>query len=269
MVCRDECGIPVMSETYSGRGLNPYIHTKAEFETEMQNAANCLGGQFDQIRFYGAGIGNDQMSHFVSQCIGNVFCCQNVKADGDMLGAAEAALGKNPGIACIMGTGSNSCHYDGEKIDRSSVSLGYVIDDNGGGVAFGRRLLLDVFKEIAPQDIIAAFQLRYNLTEAEATDHIYKKSSPNRWIASFMPFIIENKCHPYIKSLISSQLECFFDREFHIFPERQLKEEGVGFVGSIAFLLKDEIRDIFEKRGWKIRKFLRKPFDHIVLENEN
>lgn len=268
-ICRDECGTLMKSETYCGCGLNPYLNSAVEIEAEMQNAERHLGCEFEEIHFYGAGIGNVAMSNLVRQCIGNVFKCNDIEADGDMLGAAIAVLGKNPGVACIMGTGSNSCHYDGERIDRSSVSLGYILDDNGGGVAFGRRLLLDIFKETAPKEITDAFQLKYNLTEADVTDHIYKQSSPNRWIAGFMPFILEFKDHPYMKSLISSQLECFFDREFHIYSECELKEEGVGFVGSIAYLLKEEISDFFENRGWKIINILRKPLDFIILENES
>ena len=163
-----------------------------------------------------------------------------------------------------MGTGSNSCHYDGEAIDRKSASLGYLLDDEGGGVAFCRRLLADVYKNIAPQDIIDVFEERYSLSVSDVVNNLYRKPSPNRWISGFMPFIVDNMTHPYIQSLVKSQTERFFDREFCSYTDYQLKEEGIGFIGSVADELKETIAATMQERGWRLRNIVRRPLDSLI-----
>lgn len=264
----NDCNIPKF-EAFSCRGLNPHFLSSEEIETQLKKVREVVGDSFDQIKFYGAGVGNPQMVIKIEECMSGVFNCPDIKADSDMAGAAHAVLGDAAGIACIMGTGSNTCHYNGKSIDRKSVSLGYILDDNGGGVAFGRRLLSDVFKGLAPSDIIDSFQTTYGLTVPEILNHVYSQPSANRWIAGFMPFIIEHKKHPYISDLIKTQIKKFFDREFHIYASEELTEEGIGFVGSVAYLLSEEITAELNSRGWKLRELLKKPLDKLTHINEN
>ena len=183
-----------------------------------------------------------------------------------MAGAAMAVLGDRRGIACIMGTGSNSCHYDGTAIDRKSASLGYLLDDEGGGVAYCRRLLADVFKKIAPEDIIEDFNAKYDLTVSDVVNHLYRQPSPNRWISGFMPFLVEHLSHPYVQALVDSQTERFFDREFASYSDAELKEEGIGFAGTVAELLRPAIESAVLKRGWKLRSVIGKPLDSLVRQ---
>lgn len=253
-------------EHYTGIGISPLHHDTDMIKEELRLVRVTLGETFDKIRFFGAGIGNPIIANRMETILSEMFSCKDIKAEGDMLGAASAVLGKTPGIACIMGTGSNSCHYDGSSIDRKSVSLGYLLDDQGGGVAFCRRLLSDVYKNLAPEEIIEKFQDKYNLSVGEVVDHLYRQPSPNRWIASFMPFITENINHPYIKSLVESQVEEFFDREFASYSEKELKEEGIGFVGSVADELSDALTKGLQKRNWKLRAIVRKPLPGIVSQ---
>lgn len=255
--------------TYSGRGLNPHILSVEEIEDEMDRVALHLGRNFDEIRFYGAGVGNTQMVGKISDCLANVFECSDVVADSDMAGAARAVLGSRPGIACIMGTGSNSCHYNGSVIDRKSVSLGYILDDCGGGVAFGRRLLSDVFKGIAPDAVVDEFFSCYRLTPPQVVDRLYSQPGANKWIAGFMPFIVSHISDPYISAMVGNVLETFLEREFCCYPEWQLKEEGIGFVGSVAFLLGDHLRDALGRRGWMLRDIVRRPLDRLMTDNYN
>lgn len=249
----------IHEETYTGIGISPLHHDSSAIEEELRLVRAALGETYDKIRFYGAGIGTPMLAMKMESILSDIFNCQDIKAESDMAGAALAVLGNEPGIACIMGTGSNSCHYDGEKIDRKTASLGYLLDDEGGGVAYSRRLLSDVFKKIAPKEIIRKFDEKYGLTVADVTMHLYQKPSPNRWIASFMPFIIENRKHPYVVELIRSQTQRFFDMEFVTYSEKELKEEGIGFVGSVADALSDEIRMEMDRRGWRVREIVRKP----------
>ncbi|MDE7097400.1 MAG: hypothetical protein K2O47_07905 [Muribaculaceae bacterium] len=254
----------IKEEEYTGIGISPLHHDTDMIEEELRLVRAALGESFDKIRFFGTGIGSPVIAGKMETILSEMFSCRDIKADSDMAGAAGALLGGSPGIACIMGTGSNSCHYDGSAIDRKSVSLGYLLDDEGGGVAFARCLLSDVYKKIAPDDIIAKFNSKYDLSVSEVVDHLYRKPSPNRWIASFMPFITENLSHPYIMGLVRSQIDLFFDREFASYSEKELKEEGIGFAGSVAGELADSIADAMHARNWKLRAVIRKPLPGLV-----
>ncbi len=251
-------------ESYSGIGISPLHHDTDMIEEELRLVRAALGESFDKIRFFGAGIGSPVIAGKMEAILSEMFSCRDIKADSDMAGAARAMLADSAGIACIMGTGSNSCHYNGTEIDRKSASLGYLLDDEGGGVAYCRRLLSDVFKNIAPNDIIEKFNDRYSLSVSEVVDHLYRRSSPNRWIAGFMPFIVENISHPYIKELVETQTESFFDREFKSYSENELCVEGIGFVGSVAAELSSALETAVLKRGWKLRAIVKNPIDSLI-----
>ncbi len=254
----------VEEEHYTGIGISPLHHDTDMIEEELRLVRVALGESFDKICFFGAGIGSPIIANRMETLLSEMFTCKDIKAEGDMSGAASAVLGREPGIACIMGTGSNSCHYDGSSVDRKSVSLGYLLDDQGGGVAFCRHLLSDVYKNLAPEDIIRKFNEKYNLTVGEVVDHLYRQPSPNRWISSFMPFITENLSHPYIASLVNTQIKKFFDSEFASYSEKELKEEGIGFVGSVAHELSQSLSEEMQKRNWKLRAIIRKPLPGII-----
>lgn len=249
-------GTPV-SEYHTGAPISPTFNDSEAITEELQLVRAALGDQFDKIRFYGTGIGSPVIVEKMTTILSEVFDCRDIVVDNDLVGAAHAALGSEAGIACIMGTGSNSCHFDGEKIDRRVASLGFILDDEGGGVAFGRRLLSDYFKRLTPDDITALMQQRSDLKVEDVVERLYKKPSPNRWIASFMPFIMDHIGHPYMSELVSSQLSRFFDREFSQYPEEQLRLEGIGFVGGISWQLRDVIKSEMERRGWKLRNISR------------
>lgn len=253
-------------ESYSGVGISPLHHDTDMIEEELRLVRAALGDSFDKIRFFGAGIGTPLIAGKMEAILSEMFDSPDIKADSDMAAAASAMLGASPGIACIMGTGSNSCHYDGSAIDRKSASLGYLLDDEGGGVAYSRRLLSDVFKCIAPRNVIEMFEDRYGFSVSEVVEHLYRRPSPNRWIASFMPFIVENHSHPYVKQLIESQTKWFFDREFTSYTDEQLQKEGIGFVGSVADELGSFVEDEMKRRGWRLRAIERQPLDSLVKQ---
>lgn len=256
-------------EFHTGVGISP-LHNDADMiEEELRLVRADLGDSFDMIRFFGAGIGSPMIAGKMETILSEMFSCRDIKAESDLAGAAKAVLGSNPGIACIMGTGSNSCHFNGEDIDRKSASLGYLLDDEGGGVAFCRRLISDIFKKIAPKDIIEKFEEKYSLSVSDVVEHLYRRPNPNRWIAGFMPFIVDNLSHPYIQKLIESQIDRFFDREFSLYPEAELKEEGIGFVGSVAEELKPFIVTAMDKRGWKLQTIIRRPLDALISQFYN
>lgn len=258
-----------IEERYSGVGISPLHHDSDMIEEELRLVRAALGDSFDRIMFYGAGIGTRLIAGRMEAILSEMFTCGNIKADSDMAGAARALLGDNPGIACIMGTGSNSCHYDGSSIDRKSASLGYLLDDEGGGVSYCRRLLSDIFKGIAPADIIELFEQRYSLTVSDVVNRLYRQPSPNRWIAGFMPFIVDNIEHTYIDALVDSQTNWFFDRELATYTENELKGEGIGFAGSVAYALRSVLERILKERGWRLIAVEKQPLDYLVKNFKN
>lgn len=251
-------------DRYSGVGISPLHHDADMIEEELRLVRASLGESYDMVRFFGTGIGTPVIAGKMEAILSEMFSCADIKADSDMAAAAEALLGSSPGIACIMGTGSNSCHYDGSSIIRKSASLGYLLDDEGGGVAYSRRLLSDVFKGIAPLDIVERFEERYSLSVSDVVYHLYRQPSPNRWIAGFMPFIVENSSHPYVRALIESQTSRFFDREFCAYTEDTLKGEGIGFIGSVAHVLRSAIESEMTRRRWRLRAIERQPLDSLI-----
>lgn len=252
------------SRSHTGPGISPLHHREDSIYAELRLVREELGAEFDQIRFYGAGLGTEAMRRKMLRCLEDSFACGDIDAQGDMLGSARALLGDRPGVACIMGTGSNSCHFDGEKIDFQPASLGYLLDDEGGGVAFGRRLLADLYKGILSGKASDRFNARYNLSYDELIENLYRRQSPNRWIAQFTHFLFENQDLPEISSLIDSQLSRFLDRELAAYPEETLKREGVAFAGSMAFLLQDRIRKEFERRNWRLGDIVRRPVLELI-----
>lgn len=260
----------ISEETYSGAGISPNLHSSDAIEEELRMVRSSLGDSFSCIQFYGAGVGSPSNREKMVAVLSETFDCHEINVQSDMEGAAKAVLGDRPGIACIMGTGSNSCHFDGLSVDRIPSSLGYLLDDKGGGFAFGSRLLSDIYKGIAPDHIIRRFEETYSLTVKDVVYHLYHQPAPNAWIAGFMPFITDNIDDPYVGEMVRSQIRCFFDREFHIYPETQLREEGIGFVGSVASVLSAFISAEMEARGWRLTAITPRPLDRLkeqVLEN--
>ncbi|MBO5445570.1 MAG: hypothetical protein J5995_09575 [Muribaculaceae bacterium] len=261
--------IACIDGSFSGPGISPVHNDSESICNILMQARDAIGHSFDHIRFFGTGVGSPELKMKIEECVASVFNCPDIKADSDMAAAARAVLGNSPGIACIMGTGSNSCHYNGSAIDRKSASLGFILDDDGGGVAFGKRLLADIFKNVAPGKIIELFHSSYRLSTPDVVRHIYREPSPNRWIAGFMPFIVDHIENPYIANLVDSQIERFISREFAIYPDSELTDEGVGFVGSVACLFEDRIRKAFYDRGWKVRNFTPKPLEELIRNEMN
>lgn len=262
-VCLTEDATGMRTDCISGMGLSPLHHSECDIIAELQRIAETFGHEFDRIRFYGTGIGSPKLESQTGAVLGSVFHSIDIIATSDILGAAKALYGDKKGVACIMGTGSSSCHYDGKQIDFRIPSLGYFLDDDGGGVAFGRRLLADIFKVIAPEEIRQDFLKIYPITREDLIVHLYKQQAPNRWMASFFPFIAEHRDNSYISSLIKSQIERFLDREFSGYPTRMLSEEGVAFVGSVADILMSPLAEALESRHWKYNGTIRKPIENI------
>lgn len=219
------------------------------------------GESLDKVYFYGAGCATPGICSRISALLREAFGCE-VEVASDMLGAARALLGNEPGIACILGTGSNSALYDGSGLTLNTPPLGYILGDEGGGAAIGKRLLADIFKEIAPCEIRDKFFAAHSIDKSTLIEKVYRTPEANRWLASFSPFVKENISHPYIHDMVETLFSDFFLRNLSQYPDSG--ELPVNFTGSIAFHFEPQLREAGKKLGFNVAKVSKTPIEGMI-----
>jgi glucosamine kinase len=214
------------------------------------------------IYFYGTGLGAAENRAMFKKAIKTVFPGSEIEVEHDLTGASRALCGKNKGIVVILGTGSNSGYYNGEKIIRNSPGLGYVLGDEGSGAYLGKKVLQYYLYKTFDTELHDKFQKKYNLSAAEILDSVYKKPLPNRYIASFALFLAENRGHYMIENIIEDGLWDFFSIHLAHYPESG--KVPVFFTGSVAFGFQDILKELCKNFGWQTGKMLAKPMDGLI-----
>lgn len=239
-------------------GINPFMLDEAAIKDLLRNDAplSALAPQVADIRFFGAGCRGAQCD-VVRKALQKVFAeAQTIVVDSDLAGAAHALLPDGTGIACIMGTGSNSGLFLRGKMVHNVSPLGYVLGDEGSGAVLGRLLVGDVLKHQLPEEICTDFFATYSLTPDEVVRRVYREPMPNRFLASFAPFLHRHRSHPAVHALLLHEFRRFFLRNVAAYGRPDLP---IGLVGSIAFFFRDEIAEAAAGCGMTIGKVLREP----------
>jgi N-acetylglucosamine kinase-like BadF-type ATPase len=179
----------------------------------------------------------------------------------DLLGAARSLFGREAGIACIMGTGSNSCSYDGNLITHNVSPLGFIVGDEGSGAVLCKLFIADCLKNQIPTTLQKKFLSQYDLTPALILENVYKKPFPNRFLAQFTPFLLENLHEPTIYKLVLESFEAFIKRNI---LQYDLKDIKIGCVGSVAFYFKTVLEEAALKYGLKIDNIVQDPMNGLV-----
>lgn len=243
-------------------GINPvFMEDEAIEKIFTEKLVPVIGQKVDKVFFYGAGVVGGEPTAKLERCFGKVFPGSTVEAVSDVMAAARALCGHKPGIACILGTGSNSCFYDGEGIVKNVKAGGFILGDEASGAYLGKRLISDFIKGLLPAAIEKEFVKRYNLDYLAIVQKVYREPLPSRFLASFSPFIAEFKNHPHMANLLKSSFDEFLRRNI---VHYDYKKYEVNFVGSIAYYYKDILEKAVAANGMRMGKILRGPIDGLV-----
>jgi N-acetylglucosamine kinase-like BadF-type ATPase len=253
----------IAGKSYISSGLNPFFVTGEEIVsllgTELPGLRNA---GVNRIFFYGTGVSNAAKAEIVRRALTEFFRPKELVIGSDLLGAARSLCMNNPGIACIIGTGSNSCFYDGREIASNVPPLGYILGDEGGGAVIGRKLVSSVLKKQLPDNIIEDFFRAYPFTPAEILENVYNMPFPNRFLGQFSRFI-DDKIHvPELRSIITSSFDEFIVRNVLSYPEA--RQYQVHFTGSIAFYFRPILEELLLRHRLRPGTFTISPMENLV-----
>ncbi|PZX52639.1 N-acetylglucosamine kinase [Algoriphagus chordae] len=252
---------------YRGIGFNPYYQTSEEMAIQMrEDFLIQLASEIEEIYFYGAGCSTPDRNNEVSSALRTIFPKAKITVDHDLAAAAKSTCGHQPGIACILGTGSNSCDYDGKEIVDRRPAPGYIFGDEGGGGYIGRKLLKDFINDEMPAQIKQELKDSFNLTTVAIQEHVYQKPFPNRYMASFCRFITEHKSNPYCYMLYYNSFQEFFKQ--HVMKYKDYQEKPVSFVGSIAFYNSDILRKAASDLQINVNLIIESPIAGLTLYHQ-
>jgi glucosamine kinase len=250
---------------FETKGINPYYQSAAEItELLKPHFSHHIYTAIDKVYFYGTGITDKSKELIIAEGVKNSLgYALPVYAYSDVIAAARALFGDTKGIAGILGTGSNSCFWDGSQIAYQVPPLGFWLGDEGSGGYLGKSLVLSYLHSKMPLDLREIFIKKYGeLGRLDILQKAYKESGPNTYFAGFATFYSENREHSFIQELLNSNFELFF--ELYISKYTMLAESQIGFVGSVAFYFKENIEKIALKYGINEVKIIRKPIDGLV-----
>jgi len=253
---------------FKSMGINPYFHNEDAIETELLANEHFMTFAKDvsMLFFYGAGCSSPVLKRIVHRGLSRVFENAEIYVDHDLVAAAFSVYDDESCIACILGTGSNSCHFDGDIVREEVPALAYILGDEGSGSYFGKKVLADFLYKRLPIDLHEALVDEFLLTKDKIVDRVYMKPNANVYLASFMKLITRFKHEPYVHKMIKAGLGAFLDT--HVLCFRDAREIPVHFIGSVAYYHEDILREAAAERGIRIGKIIKKPIDGLHRYHE-
>jgi len=254
------------SESVITSGINPFYQETENISAILQKEFTAAK-KFDAIFFYGTGCINQEKQDIVKKALLQVFETEEIFIGSDLLAAAHSLCQDTPGFACILGTGSNSCYYNGSEIAANVSPLGFILGDEGSGAAMGKKLIGDILKKQLPQSLMNDFFETYDTTVAEILENVYKKPFPSRYLAGYTKFLSKNIKHPEIENLVISSFREFVTRNLLQYPE--IGRRPIHFTGSIAYHFKAQLRKVIEEQNLILGKIERAPMNGLVKYHNN
>lgn len=244
-------------------GINPFFRSVEDISEELECVLIPeITGELAGVSFYGAGIINSSKGAGVRNLLKDFFPQAHIEIHSDLLAAARATLGTKQGIACILGTGSNSCYYNGLKITEHISPLGFILGDEGSGAVLGRRLLGDYLKKRMPDKLRLTFKRKYELTGSMILDKVYRSERPNLFLAGFTRFIREHIRSAYCRDLVTSEFTAFVER--NLLNYKNVHSMPVSFTGSIAFYFQEILKEVLKSRSLKCDIILKDPLEGLL-----
>lgn len=243
-------------------GINPYFQSEKEILESLKNEFSMRIPVLHSIHFYGAGITDGSKKELLHSVLTSFFGVKDIYIESDLMAAARSLCQDQEGIAAILGTGSNSCYYDGSTIVQNVSPLGFILGDEGSGAVLGRTLIADILKNQLPDNIIKRFFETCQVTRQEILEHVYRKPFPNRYLASFTPFLLEHMHEEEVKQIITGSFMSFFRRNIAQYP--QSHRLPVYFTGSIAWYFSSLLREVATKTGYTVGTITRDPIEGLL-----
>lgn len=251
-------------DSQSTRGFNPFIQNAITIESMLQEDFDdsLAKKEVKEVFFYGAGCSDTYRCNIVEAALQQLFPDAKIKVHHDLLASARALCGTEPGIACILGTGSNSCLYDGIEVVDNVTNVGSLLGDEGSGMHLGKTLLLGYFYREMPEEIRTAFEVFCPDGKRGILNKTYDSPTPNVYLASFSKFLSQNKEHPYIQNIVYNCFDEFITR--HVLKYEGNQKIKIHFVGSVAFHYKDILDVVLASHSLSLGKVIKKPIDNLV-----
>jgi N-acetylglucosamine kinase-like BadF-type ATPase len=218
--------------------------------------------EVDVVYYYGTGCNNPDNRKIVQKAIRKAFPGAETHVTHDLMGAALALCGDSKGVSCILGTGSNSCYFDGKKIVKNSPGLGFILGDEGSGAYLGKKVLQYYLYNTFDEELRYKFDAKYATNNKEILEAVYKQPLPNRYLASFTLFLVENRGHYMVENIIEDGLNDFFFN--HLCKYRESWKLPIHFVGGVAYGFRDVVKDLCSTYEFELGRILQKPMDGLI-----
>ena len=246
-------------------GLNPYFLDRENVVRILKEdllSRKAAWQKVDRIYFYGAGCNSKGKNQIIRDGLRNAFPKAKIEVHSDLLGAARGLCGKDPGILAILGTGSNCCYYDGKNTFQENPSLGFILGDEGGGADLGKRFLRAVLYRQLPARLLNEFDRSFRLSKEHILDAVYKKEFPNRFLASFVPFLKLHQRNPLIRKILIESFGDFFKQ--HVMKYKKYSPAPLNFAGSVAFVFKDVLQEVAEENYQRAKSIVQDPLPGLL-----
>ncbi|TYR34182.1 N-acetylglucosamine kinase [Sphingobacterium phlebotomi] len=255
---------------FNTEGYNPYFVDSEYIVNSLKKGlpSDLPFEKITEVNYYGAGVHNEEKATIVEVAMQKVFPNAKVEVGHDLLAAARALLADQPGFAAILGTGTNTCIYDGEKITHNIDSAAYILGDEGSGSYIGKKLLADFIRGLMPEAVEKLFFETYKLTPDEIMDNVYTKPLANRFCASFSKFVYDNNVNmEYTRSIVTEAFDTFFKNLVSKYPDYQ--KHTFNCIGSVAYNFRNVLEETATRYGMKVGKIIRSPIDDLVVFHIN
>jgi glucosamine kinase len=248
-------------------GYNPYIQPIQQFDREIREVVlPQVKHPVEKIFYYGTGCSSDKNRQMIRSVLERYFQDAHVEVWHDLLAAARALCGEEKGIACILGTGANSCLYDGERIIENVTSLGYVLGDEGSGAWMGKKILADYLRKDLPEKLWDYFKKRFPMDKHEMLDRVYGQEMPSRFLGSFSHFIFQHLKEPYCYTLVYDGFSQFIEK--NVMRYTGYEEMKVHFTGSVSFYFSNVLRQVANDKGIAVKNILESPIAGLTLYHQ-